>query len=158
MRYLAAIAAALAAIFFAYQLGEHSGKALVQQAWDKQKAAQLSAENLAILSRMNNNERMREQQALNEKRMRNDYENEISRVRAAANSPYRLRIKADRLCSGFAATTTTQATAGSDAAATGTLALPEPVAGDLWRLVQEADDVLAQCRLAQRFIQSLDQN
>lgn len=135
-----------------YLKGQHDGSQAVQTRWDQDTADRKAVEATAILTRVKNNERIAEQNEIKERKMKDDYTAEIARSRAAANSPYSLRLKADTLCRGFAPTATAQTASGSPETFAGTIALPDQIARDLRRLAQDADEVLAQCRLVQQYI------
>lgn len=156
VRYLLVAAAALAAVFFSYEMGEKAGRNQVQQAWGAAQLQRKTEETQAIWSRVKNNEREREQQALNEKKQKENYDSEINRIRTAYAGTHSLRIKAEHICAGFAPATQTKTTSGGNEALAGTIALPDEIAKNLWQLVRDADELLAQCRMAQQFIRDTD--
>lgn len=151
--YLGALKATiiLALVLGIFAAGHRFGAQGVQAAWDKERAERVAADNAAILSRVKNNERIAEQQALDNDRIRKGYEDEIARIRADRARAPGLRVTAD-VCTGLAGAAKTEGTGGSDAAVTGTIALPAQVDRDLRQLMEEADEVVAGCRAAQDFI------
>ncbi|MFZ6734757.1 hypothetical protein ACO0LG_22730 [Undibacterium sp. Ji42W] len=151
---LAALLAGLwAGVGYIHHQGLVEGKKEVQQEWDADKLAKSQAETAATLSRVKNNERIAEQQALDNAKIKKGHDDEMAAVRAANASPYRLRVS-DSICRGFASATNTQSPGVGNAPATGTLALPEALERNLQDLIQEADTMLASCRAAQSFIRS----
>lgn len=149
----ALLAVLAAGAWFFHHKGFEAGKAEVQDTWDKAKAAQAIADNAAILARVKNNERIAAQQDVINQQLKDDHAKEIAqiRTRAGADSTYRLRLPAT-VCSQFAAGTKAQGTSGSDAAATGTVALPDEITRNLRELMVEADMVVANCRTTQKFV------
>lgn len=100
-----------------------------------------------------NDARLAEQQkqaAINES-IKKGHANEINKIRANYATTGRLRITA-AACDQFAASGKAIGTSGSDAATTGTIALPEPIERDLRGLVMEADIMLANYRALQEFV------
>ena len=154
---LVAIAALLAGLFagigYIHHKGVTEGKAEVQQKWDADKLARSQAETAATLSRVKNNERIAEQQALDNAKIKKGHDDEIAAIRAANASPYRLRIP-DSVCRGFASATPAQSPGVGNAPFAGTLALPEALERNLQDLIQEADTIVASCRAAQSFIRN----
>jgi hypothetical protein len=114
---------------------------------------QTEADNAAIMARVNENERLAEQQAEDNQRIKKGYDDEIAQIRAAGAvaGTGRLRIPAT-VCSGSAPAAQATAASGSAAAATGTVALPEAIDRDLRALMVEADSVVASCRAAQEYV------
>ncbi|WP_422972981.1 hypothetical protein [Undibacterium sp. TC9W] len=154
---LVAIAALLAGLWagvgYIHHKGVTEGKAEVQQKWDADKLARSQAETAATLSRVKNNERIAEQQALDNEKIKKGHDDEIASIRVANANPVRLRIS-DSICRGFASATKAQSAGSGDAALAGTLALPEALERNLQDLIQEADTIVASCRAAQSFIRT----
>lgn len=149
-----ALAAALVAGYFAWHhhvLGQ--GRAEMKAEWAADNALRTKAENAAILHRLNSNDRIREQQEIDLKKMKKENADEIAKIRAAYATDGRLRIPAT-VCSGFAASTEAGRASGGNAASAGTVALPAQTERDLRGLMQEADTIVAGCRAAQAFIRS----
>ncbi len=134
--------------------GQLQGRAEVQAKWDKESRERAEAEKSALLSRVKNNERIAEQQALDQQRIKKDVNNELGQIHIAYDSrrgASSLRIPAS-VCGGPAAAAKTTGAAGSDAAAAATVALPAEIERNLQDLMQEADTVVATCRATQQFI------
>lgn len=137
--------------------GRHAGKAegmaAVQTKWDKETADRTEAEKKALIDRVNENAQIAAKQDADKLKMKVSYENELSQVRAAADRAHAVGLRVDAsICSSFAVRAEADSASGSNDAATGSVALPEPVASDLRALMFEADSVLASCRTAQQFI------
>lgn len=114
-------------------------------------AARLTADNAAILSRVKNNERAREQDALNNERITKEKNDEIAKVRADYGRAAGLRISAN-ICSGFAGSAQTDGAGRSDDASTDTRLLPAATDRDLKALMLECEGVGSTARAAQEFI------
>ncbi len=148
---LIALVALIASLWGFQHTGVSQGRAEVQAKWDKEKREQAEEDKAALFTRIKNNERIAEQQALNDERIRNENKDEVAAIRAAYARPAGLRLPAS-VCSGLAAGTQAESASGGNAAATGTLALPPAIERDLQKLMKEADTVVASCRAAQKFI------
>ncbi len=149
---LVALLAALIASLWGFQhAGVSQGRAEVQAKWDKEKREQAEADKAALFTRIKNNERIAEQQALNDERIRNENKVEIAAIRAAYARPAGLRLPASG-CSGSAAGVEAESASGGNAAFARTVALPPAIERDLQELMQEADIVVANCRATQSFI------
>ena len=97
-----------------------------------------------------NDARLAEQQkqaAINES-IKKGHAHELSKIRASYATANRLRIPASA-CSQLAEATSPS---GSDAAITGTIALPETIDIGLRALVEEADTMLVNYRALQEFV------
>ncbi len=146
-----------AAMWGMQRRGQLQGRAEIQARWDKESRERAEAEKSALLARVKNNERIVEQQALDGQRIRKDVNNELNQIHAAYGSSGHadsgLRVSAS-ICHGLAPAADTAGTAGSNAAAASTLALPPEIEGNLRNLMQEADTVVAGCRATQQFIRA----
>lgn len=131
--------------------GKIAGRQEVQAKWDAEKLATARAEKEAVFSRIKNNERVAEQQALDQQKIRTANEKEIADVRAVPVAAGRMRVS-QGFCAGFASTTQTSGSSRGDATTTAASALPDPYARDIDALMLEADLVVAGCRAAQGFI------
>jgi hypothetical protein len=157
---LALIGIALAALLVgSHAAVEHfrdQGRLEVQAEWDADKLQRAESEKLAILNRINANERANEQHALEKKQMKGTYEKEIASVRAVAATAGRLRISTG-FCAGFASSVQASGTGGIDAGVATTVVLSEPYAGNIARVMLEADEVVASCRVAQDYLKRTGQ-
>ncbi|HTD03822.1 hypothetical protein, partial [Undibacterium sp.] len=80
---LVLLALLIAGLWGSQQRGLVQGRAEVRAKWDKEKRERAEAEKSALLTRIKNNERIAEQQALDQLRIRKGINNEISQIRAA---------------------------------------------------------------------------
>lgn len=151
-----ALAALLVGCHAAVEHFRDQGRAEVQASWNADKLQRAESEKSAILARIKNKERADEQYALEKTQMKATYENEITSVRAVAATAGRLRISKN-ICAGFASNVQASSTGGSDAGVTETIVLPEPYAGNLARLMLDADEVVASCRVAQDYLKRTGQ-
>lgn len=139
------------AVWKIHAVGRSAGQAEVQAAWDAEKAARLTADNAAILTAVKNNERAREQDAINNQRITKAKHDEISKIRADYDRAAGLRISAN-ICSGFAGVGETNGAGRSDDTGTGTRLLPAATDRDLKSLMLECEATASTVRAAQEFI------
>ncbi|WP_428719149.1 hypothetical protein [Undibacterium curvum] len=159
IRIIGSMLAVLALVWGCYAAAEHfrdQGRAELQARWDAETRQRIAAENSAILTRIKNNERLAEQQAIDKQKLKAGYEKEIADVRAVAAIAGRLRIS-QGVCAGFASAAQTDGSTGGAATATGTRTLPEPYARDIGALMLEADEIVASCRVAQEYLKKTGQ-
>lgn len=121
--------------------------------WAKETAERKEAENLAVFQRLRNNERAKEQQEIDSQRMKKENADEIAKIHAAYDRAPGLRINKN-ICAGFAARTEAESASRSNGETASTGLLPEPYNRDIRALMLEADEIVAGCRVAQKFIQS----
>lgn len=154
---LALLALLTAGLWGVQQRGLVQGRAEVQARWDKERRERAEAEKSALLTRMKNNERIAEQQALDRQRIRKDVNNEVSQIQVAYDRRHGdapgLRLPAS-VCHGLASAAETASAARSNATLAAAIALPPALERNLQDLMQEADIVVANCRAAQQFIKS----
>ncbi len=149
---LVALVVALIGVMWDLQhRGLVQGRAEVQAKWNQEKRELAEAEKAALLSRIKNNERIAEQQALDNEKIKKGHKDEIAAISAANAHRTGLRVPAS-ICGGSAAAAQTSSAPGSDATATGTIALPPAIDRDLQDLMEEADQVVASCRSTQQFV------
>lgn len=145
----------LAGLWGVRQRGIVLGRAEIQAQWDKESRERTEAERSALFARVKNNERIAEQQLLDQQRIRKEVNSEVDQIHAAyghsGSGTAGLRLPAG-ICSGSAPATQTLGASGGNAAAAGTIALPAEIARDLQGLMQEADTIVANCRATQQFI------
>ncbi|MFC3110729.1 hypothetical protein ACFOFO_22720, partial [Undibacterium arcticum] len=129
------------------------GETSMKAEWDADKAERMQADNAAILSRVKNNERVAEQQHIDNANITKVHDEELSTVRTALARSERLRI-GTALCGGSAGVTQT-AGAGSGAATDpGSRVLSTEMDGSVKSLIFEMEEVAATGRSAQAFIRA----
>lgn len=156
-RKLAAIALAFAATgLLAHHHGAVAGRAEVQARWDAEKLATGEAEKRAVFDRIRNNERIAQQQEIDNEKITAAHQSELAAVRAFADAHAgqlgRLQFAANCPGGSAAGAAKAKSAGASDGATAGTIALPEPLARDLWALMAEADTVTVNCRALQQFV------
>ncbi len=151
---LAIITILTAAYFGIKHKGVVQGKAEVQALWDADKDARKISDNKAIADRLRANELRATQYANEKSQMKKGYENEIAKIRAVAGSAPRLYLPAEICNQRPAGSGETDSASGGSSAPAGTVALPAALASSLFALMQEADEIVAGCRVAQDFIKS----
>lgn len=159
IRIIGSMLAVLALVWGCYAAAEHfrdQGRAEVRALWDVETRQRIAAENSAILTRIKNNERLAEQQAIDKQKLKAGYEKEIADVRAVAAIAGRLRIS-QGICAGFASSAKADSADGSAAGTTATWVLPDPYARDIGALMLEADEIVASCRAAQEYLKKTAQ-
>lgn len=138
-----------------FAAGYHSNKQAdkVRAEWATERAKNLAAEHDAVLLRLAENQAVAKKQEANKQKLKKGYTDEIQLVDDAAGAARSvgLRINASA-CAAFAGTAEARGADGSDGAAAGTGALPEPYSRNLVELMREADAIVASCRVAQQFI------
>lgn len=149
--WLAILLAIAAGVGVGYWRGDASGTATERAEWTTKENARITAEQVALFHAVENNTRIAQQQAIDNRKVSNAHQSEIAAVRAAYERPAgRLRITGD-VCNQFASSTKTKRSGGSDAATPGTVELPEPIDRDLRRLARDADEVTATARALQEW-------
>lgn len=83
--------------------------------------------------------------------VRKENANEIAKIHAGYATANRLRVPAT-ICNQFAGSGKGTSSSGSNAATTGTIALPPEIEQSLYDLAQEADTMLANYRALQEFV------
>lgn len=146
---LAVLCVALALLWIGHRFGAQG----VQAKWDRETAQRKADENAAVMSRIRNNERIVEQQAIDKQRMKKGHADEIAQIRAAYAADRGLRLNAD-VCAGLAEGAKADGAGRGDGTTSGSIALPDEIERDLRALMLEADTVVASCRVAQEFIRS----
>lgn len=150
--YLGALKAfSLVAIGLAlFGAGHHFGAQGVQADWNNERADRKEAENRVVFERLRNNERMAEQQDLNNRKITEKHNAELAQVRAdIARSPG-LRV-GPGICAGFAAGTQTKGSSRGDGADPGAGLVREDVRRDLNALKIRVEEALAAGRACQKF-------
>ncbi|MES2072332.1 MAG: hypothetical protein V4488_18385 [Pseudomonadota bacterium] len=145
----------IAGLWGVQRRGLLQGRAEVQAKWDKSERERAEAEKSALLARVKNNERIAEQQALDQRRIRKDVNNEVGQIHAAYDRSHHaagLRLPAYVCGAGATTAAETASAAGSDASVAASIALPPALERDLQDLMQEADTIVANCRATQQFI------
>jgi hypothetical protein len=136
---------------YEHETGITKGKAIVQEQWDAAEKQRADAEQKATLKAIENNTRIAQQQEIDNRKVSNAHQSELTAVRAEYERPAgRLRITST-VCDQFAGATKTDRTAGTDEAPAGTVVLPEPIERDLRRLARDADEVTATARALQEW-------
>jgi hypothetical protein len=136
---------------YEHETGITKGKAIVQEQWDAAEKQRADAEQKATLKAIENNTRIAQQQEIDNRKVSNAHQSELTAVRAEYGRPAgRLRITG-AVCDQSAATTETDRAGGADAAPAGTVVLPEPIERDLRRLARDADEVMATARALQEW-------
>ena len=120
------------------------GKATVYQEWKIADAEREEKENDARITEQ------KHQAEINES-IKKDHANELNKIRTNYATANRLRIPASA-CDQFAGGGKGTGTSGSNAATTGTIALPAQIELGLRSLVEEADTMLANYRALQEFV------
>lgn len=132
------------------------GAAEVQKQWDQERLSMLSAHASALAQRAEENVKLAEANRKALSRQKKRYEDEIAEIkrsRAAADSPYGLRVPRS-ICDSpdSAGPAKADGTQGGDGPPAGTVVLPEQVERNLRGLMEEAATIVARCRLGQEFI------
>lgn len=136
-----------------YYKGVQSGKASVQAEWDQDKDVRKIAEQAAVAGRLRDNEAIAAKAASDKLKQKKAYSDEISKLRAdGANNP-RLPINAAD-CVGPAGGRETSGAGRGNADTSGGGFLPPAVNSNLFALMQQADEIVAGCRVGQEFIKS----
>lgn len=144
--WLAILLAIGAASGISYWRGGVNATAAERASWVTKENARITAEQLALFKALEQNERTRQQQEIDNRKVSNAHQAELAAVRAEYERPTgRLRITAD-VCRDFAVGAETDRATGADASTAGTVALPKPVERDLRSLQREADEVTAAAR------------
>lgn len=130
-----------------------TGKSIIQDQWDAEKIMTKALQDAAIAQREKENTAARFSNQLKLFALRADYETELQKIKrhAAVSRNDSLRMPA-AACNGPARTPDTQSAQGSPDPTAGTIALPDEIAGHLRQLMEEADTIVAACRIAQRFV------
>lgn len=130
------------------------GEAAVQAKWDAERAQVERDTAAAQAKREAENAALAEAHRKEMNAQRKKYEDEIARNnrRFADDAARRLRLPATVCTDRPAGPPAAEGTEGGDAAAAGTIALPDDVARNLRQLAAEADAIVASCRQAQDFI------
>ncbi|MFC3111053.1 hypothetical protein ACFOFO_24390, partial [Undibacterium arcticum] len=126
------------------------GETSMKAEWDADKAVRVQADNAAILSRVKNNERVAEQQHLDNDNITKVHDEELSTVRTALAHSERLRI-GTALCGGSAGVTQTAGAGSGDAADPGGRLVREDVGRDLDALKLKMEETAATGRACQSF-------
>lgn len=147
------IVAVIALVLSIFGYGYHTGSGHVQAKWDEAKVAQQAAEKQAVMTRLAENAKVAEQHQTEVQTLKKGHANEIAQVRAAAARATAggLRINA-AVCNGFTPAAKADSASGSHEGTSGTGVLPEPYARNIIELMQHADEIVASCRVAQKFI------
>lgn len=146
--------AALAALWLGYHEIDQHGYQRCKAEWDKEKSDQAKAEAAALLTRVKNNERIVEQQAIDNQKIQKGHQDEIASIHAAYAKSGRLRINAANLCSGPPATAQAEGTSRGNGTDAGTRILPEAVDRDFKQFGEMIEGKFASCRAAQAFIKA----
>lgn len=150
-----AVAAALAGVW-------HVSAERVRGQWAAADNVRLVAEKKATAQRLAANAATAATQDADREKLKKGYEDEIETLRAGAAVAGRVRVNA-AVCSGFAAPAKTESPGRGVEAVAGagplpapdagnTAELPEPYSDDLDALTDEADKIVASCRVAQKFL------
>lgn len=99
--------------------------------------------------------RLTDKHAADKAKLKQDGANEITAVRAKYAAAGGLRIHKN-ICAGFAPAAATDSASRSDAGTAAAGLLPEPYNTHIKQLMQEADELVAACRVAQHFITSIN--
>jgi hypothetical protein len=145
------LGAAAALLLGLFAFGHHQGAKSVQGQWDSAKAAQLSAENAAILNRTSDNTAMAVTQAETNRILTKAHDAELAQVRTAIATAPRLRIGAG-ICPRLASAPDPQSAGRSDATDTRGGLLRADLQRDIDALKLQMEDVAATGRAAQAFI------
>jgi hypothetical protein len=107
--------------------------------------------------RLAENALLRAENARNLRELKNAHKIEIDSAKSFFNQSGGLRFNKARICAGEtrAKTEATSASIGIESTTPSEL-LPEPYSGNLKKLMLEADNVVAQCRIAQEAIKKSD--
>ncbi len=149
-----ALLAALAGIYWKiHHDGVVSGRAEVQADWDADKNSRKVAEEKAIADRLRANELRVKQNEDEKAKLKESYANEISTLRAARAKPVSLRVHTDNCQrSADSSKTNSASTSVPDTAGTGLLSSSD--SETILSLMDQADEIVAGCRVAQDFLKS----
>lgn len=131
--------------------GWHYGAKGVRSDWDAEKANELQAQKSALIARINENDKILEQQEIDRQKLKKGYANEITKLRATYDNSERLRINA-RICDGSAESGDSKSASGSNGGTPGSRELPADIDRDLKSLGEKYETAIAGCRVAQAFI------
>ena len=120
---------------------------------DAEAAERKQAENVAILTRIKNNERQVEQDKANSARIAKEHKNEMDKVHADIANSGRVRVGPE-FCRGFTEGAKADSAGSGNAADTGTGVLLEEMDGLVKALIEEMERVAATGRAEKEFIRS----
>lgn len=133
--------------FIGFIIGvEFHGRHHVQKLWDDDRAEIARISQTAVAAARASNELLAKTQKANYEKSRLQLTKELESVRAA-NHDLQLRISSVNCDASVAASA--EDPAGSNGSVAGTIALPNRVTQDLLALVDDADRVVARCRVLQ---------
>lgn len=137
-----------------YWKGYTHGRDNVRQQWEQAKDAQVVAENKAIAARIAENAAAATKANAEKIAIKKGYENEIVTLRAARAAVAPSLYVPSSICEGFTATAEGRSTGRGSTDPAATRLLPPAPAANLYALVDQADEIVAGCRVAQEFIKS----
>jgi hypothetical protein len=151
--WLAAILLVAALFGGTYFKGRTDGKAVIRAEWDADANRRKVAEEKAIADRLRANQKQAAQFELDKRNLKKGYADEIASIRRDRSSPVELRLPSS-ICDGSTATLKSDSTGRGATDPAVTRLLPPATSADLLALMQQADEIVAGCRVAQEFIQS----
>lgn len=144
--------AAVALLASLFAAGYVSGHKRVKAEWARADAAQLEADNKAVITRWSDNAKLAEKHAADNAAITKAHDDEISTLRARLAAAGRMRVPA--FCGGSAAPTNPESPGSGHAVDPGERLLPDRVEQDIRALIMQSEEVAAAGRACQAFVRA----